>query len=303
MLRITRDCGIGDMEVANRVLLQRGHSQDLLALPPPLPRLPPPRKSKKKSEGLLPIKEYERIEVFPINAISEENVEYDSEFDDSDTEDTGKMVGKHKFWWEEELAGWEKRHESDYRSHSTIDRQLESKAWLRESKQVPPPQEGGDSSNVTPPQNISVPNLLSASAKELESIVSLSSVTTPEDRIALIGGSRGVLESMKKDGVQPDIKTFGLMSELISHETEAEMELMVAMDTAGVKGDIDFYNGLINQRAVRGDMKGAKVSKVFFFFFFNWERGLGNCFCQKQTQNAHPPPPQLYSNPQFFLQI
>ncbi|XP_072022394.1 pentatricopeptide repeat-containing protein 1, mitochondrial-like [Amphiura filiformis] len=242
LLRIARDCGIGDIDMANQVLLQRGQSQDLLQLPPSLPARA--RKSRKKSKAAVPINpESQRIEIFPINPISEENVESDdSEFLESDWENKDtRTPEKHTFWWQEEKA------DNKYPSQNAL---------------VSTVQTGEKDTNLPMSSQYSiassVPNLLNASPKDLQSVVSLGSINTPQDRLALIGGCEGVLQSMEQDGVTPDIKTFGLLSGLIPHSKPAEKKLMVAMDAAGVKGDVDFYNGLIGEKALRRDIEGAK---------------------------------------------
>ncbi len=254
LLRIARDCGIGDIEVANQVLLQRGQSQDLLQLPsgPPVA----PKKSRKKAKAAPPFNpEWSRIELLPISPISEENEEEsdDLEFlDESDEENMDPMQRKgkeHMFWWQDNVSN------KSHTSHNALQTATSTMQFVDDARDLPVERNIPDYSQ----KNVPVPNLLNVSKNSFQDVVSIGKVKTPQDRLALIGGCEGILTNMVKDGVKPNIKMFGVLSELIPRTTAAENDLMVAMDAAGVKGDLDFYNGFIGNRAIRRDMEGAKV--------------------------------------------
>ena len=257
LLRIARDCGIGELELANRVLLQRGDTQEFLPLPPPEPSRTKNRKGKsKRNEKDLAVKpKQERITIFPIDA---ESVERDSLNDDEEYE-FGDSERKHTYWWEEDL------NKQPYQPNQTrrVEWSTAKSSPVLQGERLPDALITGkspESQISTASLQVELPNLLEASSSELQHVVSLVGTDKPQNRLALIGGSSGILEKMKSERIRPDIKTFGLLTELIPHSTAAEKELMVAMETVGVKGDIDFYNGLIRRRAIRRDIKGAKVS-------------------------------------------
>ncbi|KAL1516600.1 hypothetical protein ABEB36_000494 [Hypothenemus hampei] len=101
------------------------------------------------------------------------------------------------------------------------------------------------------------PNLL-AVKPHLGGILSISEVKQPEDRLLLIGGCKGLLETMNHYKCTPDIKTFTLLLDSIPSTQAAEKELIVAMKKLNVKPDVDFYNMLIKKRSMRFDYEGAK---------------------------------------------
>ncbi|PSN34344.1 Pentatricopeptide repeat-containing protein 1 [Blattella germanica] len=101
------------------------------------------------------------------------------------------------------------------------------------------------------------PNLL-AYKPQLGNIIGLTEITKPEDRLLLVGGCSGFLEQMKRDRVEPNIKTFTQLLDNIPSTKSAETALLSAMNKEGVVADIDFYNMLIKKRSMRSDYVGAR---------------------------------------------
>ncbi|XP_074029683.1 pentatricopeptide repeat-containing protein 1, mitochondrial [Leptinotarsa decemlineata] len=102
------------------------------------------------------------------------------------------------------------------------------------------------------------PNLM-AKVPHLGNIISLSEVTKPEERLLLVGGCKGFLQSMKDYACQPDIKTFTLLLDSIPGTIAAEEDLMTSMRKSDVRPDIDFYNMLLKKRSIRFDYESGKA--------------------------------------------
>lgn len=102
------------------------------------------------------------------------------------------------------------------------------------------------------------PNLM-ATVPRLGSLLSLSEVKEPHERLLLVGGMKGFLESMDKNQCVPDIKTFTQLLECIPGSLTAEQELLAALKKLNVVPDISFYNILMKKRSMRCDYEGAKV--------------------------------------------
>ncbi|XP_041987559.1 pentatricopeptide repeat-containing protein 1, mitochondrial [Aricia agestis] len=105
-----------------------------------------------------------------------------------------------------------------------------------------------------------VPNLLSK-VINIDEVLSLQEVTTPQDKFAIIGGQDDFLKEMNVYSVQPDIKTFTQMLPLLENSTEAENRLLESMNALNIKPDIDFYNMLMKKRCLRYDYNAALAVK------------------------------------------
>ena len=102
------------------------------------------------------------------------------------------------------------------------------------------------------------PNLLSKTP-HLGTILSLSEVLKPEDRLLLLGGFTGFLNNMVENKCHPDIKTFTQLLECIPNTSSTENELLLLIKKFNIKPDIDFYNMLIKKRSMCSNFEGAKV--------------------------------------------
>lgn len=106
-------------------------------------------------------------------------------------------------------------------------------------------------------ENLVLPNLL---GKKLTSgtVVSLGPLDQPQDRLALLGGPRGILEQMSRDRVKADLKTATQLLDSLPASTEAEEALLRSMKDIGLTPDTQFCNMLIRKRNFRKDGEAAK---------------------------------------------
>lgn len=101
------------------------------------------------------------------------------------------------------------------------------------------------------------PNLISR-FPHLGSLVVLNQVKKAEDRLLLLGGANAILSEMEKIKVQPDIKTFTALLDVIPPTNTAEHQIIETIRKLKIKCDIDFFNILIKKRSMRMDYDAAK---------------------------------------------
>ncbi|XP_048223650.1 pentatricopeptide repeat-containing protein 1, mitochondrial [Perognathus longimembris pacificus] len=218
LLGAARDCGLGDPEVASRLLLRP--QEDTALLQPPGGRRRRGRKGPSKlDDGMAARLHVEALEKQLFLEASQ------------------ALEGS--------LEPWDARIPSRAQPEMDMEAQADHPAVLAPLALRPPPLE------------LEV-NLLSLRTVS-PTVLSFGTVATPADRLALMGGLEGFLGKMAEHGLQPDIKTFTLLAEVVEPGSPAEASLLTAMDTHCVEADVTFFNTLMRKKSKCGDLEGAKA--------------------------------------------
>ncbi|ETE59757.1 Pentatricopeptide repeat-containing protein 1 [Ophiophagus hannah] len=104
---------------------------------------------------------------------------------------------------------------------------------------------------------VPLPNLLDLQSPAPH-VVSLGTVTTPSDRLALMGNMEGFLQKMKDDKVAGNLRTFILLAENVELNSPSESSLLAVMEESNVKPDVAFFNTLIRKKSKKADLEAAK---------------------------------------------
>ncbi|NWU68149.1 PTCD1 protein, partial [Pterocles burchelli] len=231
MLRAARDCGIGDPVVASELLL-RGTEENSSQL-----RLAPGRqKVKNQKKGL----ESAALVQLDVEAMEKQLFQQSSLQPEGLIWQQNKNVNQA----ESEPAALDSPSVAPSRTGALVRRGQ----YEMEQKQA----------HLTQKQHFcNLPNLLDSRMPDA-AVVSLGTVATPSDRLALMGDVEGFLSKMKEDNAQPNIKTFTLLAELVEPQSPSESSLLALLDEHKVKVDVTFFNTLIRKKSKQGDLEGAK---------------------------------------------
>ncbi|XP_062443791.1 pentatricopeptide repeat-containing protein 1, mitochondrial [Rhea pennata] len=237
MLRAARDCGIGDPVLASQVLLrptEENSSQLRLASGRQKQRVRNQRKKGSESAATVQLD----VEAMEKQLFQENSVQ---------PEQLVKQQNKDVNWPETEpvLAGL---------ANANIVHSGTGALMRSDQNQIE--QQASRSHNL---HFCNLPNLLDSKMPDA-AVVSLGTVATPSDRLALMGGVEGFLSKMKEDNAEPTIKTFTLLAELTEPQSPSESSLLAILDKHKVKVDVTFFNTLIRKKSKQGDLEGAKVT-------------------------------------------
>ncbi|KFO78896.1 hypothetical protein N303_00819, partial [Cuculus canorus] len=233
MLRAARDCGIGDPVLASELLLRAAHESS------PQLRLAAGRqkgkvkKHQKESESAAAVRlDVEAMEkqLFQESLVQPEEI----------IQHENKGVNRA----ETEPAGPDSPSMACSRTRALMRRgpnEMEQAETRLHQKEL----------------SCNLPNLLDSRMPDA-AVVSLGTVATPSDRLALMGDVEGFLRKMKEDNAEPNIKTFTLLAELVEPQSPSESSLLALLDEHKVKVDVTFFNTLMRKKSKQGDLEGAK---------------------------------------------
>ncbi|XP_010198409.2 pentatricopeptide repeat-containing protein 1, mitochondrial [Colius striatus] len=232
MLRAAKDCGIGDPVVASELLLRAtGENSPQLRLAPGKQQEKVKTQRKKGAESAAAIQL--DVEALEKQLFHESSVQPE------------ELIGKQNK--DVTQAETKPALNSPSIAHSTTP-ELLKKGQKMEQEQAHLSQK---------PHFCQLPNLLDSRVPGA-GVVSLGTVATPSDRLALMGDMEGFLNKMKEDNAEPTIKTFTLLAELVEPGSPSESSLLALLDEHKVKVDVNFFNTLIRKRSKQGDLEGAK---------------------------------------------
>ncbi|XP_041936753.1 pentatricopeptide repeat-containing protein 1, mitochondrial [Alosa sapidissima] len=229
LLRATRDCGIGDIALASKLLLKKqNHSPLTLGVG--------------KRDRKAKIKESSRPRPLDIDAFESQlfvdtrsQQTYTKSIESTEECRTGKM----------DLHTQEAQREHITR---TTDSQGALQVYDSNIMSICSP----GSSAFSPP------NLLDPATVRSDD-VSLGTVSSASDRLALIGSMEGFLGKMAEQGLQPTLKTLTLLADVVEPGDQAVQALLSVANENKIKLDVPFFNSLIRRAANTGDLKGAKA--------------------------------------------
>lgn len=124
---------------------------------------------------------------------------------------------------------------------------------------VPIRQEGNTSRPVDLVAHSTAPNLLDLYEGKPAAVISLGTVDGASDRLALIGGAEGFLQSMAAKGLNPDLKTLTLLADIMEPGYQSLEVLLKVAKQHQVKLDVAFFNSVIRRAARASDLEGAKA--------------------------------------------
>ncbi|NXV31277.1 PTCD1 protein, partial [Rissa tridactyla] len=234
MLRAARDCGIGDPVVASELLLRPSNeNSSQLRLAPGRQKEKVKNQKKKELEGVAAVQL--DVEALEKQFFQESSVK---------PEELIQLPNKDAVRAETEPAALD--------SPSVVHSRTGALMTRGQNNMEP------ERAHLSQKQHFcNLPNLLD-SRMPGTAVVSLGTVATPSDRLALMGDVEGFLNKMKEDNAEPNIKTFTLLAELVEPQSPSESSLLALLDDHKVKVDVTFFNTLIRKKSKQGDLEGAK---------------------------------------------
>lgn len=234
MLSAAKYCGIGDSEVASKLLLRPSEKR------PTHLRLNPGRepgtKGQRKKRASVPALMLSDVEALEKNMFPG---------DDPKTEGPDRN--------RDDAKDSAKPKSSDHSDVSDCD--TDGSLVISHRHQLVPESRAG---NAFSEPAVPLPNLLD-SQSPAPHVISLGTVATPSDRLALMGNMEGFLKKMKDDKVSGNIRTFVLLAENVELNSPSESSLLAVMEENNVKPDVAFFNTLIRKKSKKADLEAAKV--------------------------------------------
>lgn len=231
MLRAARDCGIGNPDVASKLLLSPSEHSPQLKLLPGKQKEKVKNQRRKGSQSAAVQLDVEAME----KQLFQESLVQPEEQTQQQSKDVARV--------EAEPAAPDSPSVTHSRSGALMRRAQSEVEQPHPSQKLP---------------FCNLPNLLDSRMAD-PAVVSLGTVATPSHRLALMGDVEGFLNKMKEDNAEPNIKTFTLLAELVEPQSPSESSLLALLDDHKVKVDVTFFNTLMRKRSKQGDLEGAKV--------------------------------------------
>ncbi|KAJ0050893.1 hypothetical protein NL108_009364, partial [Boleophthalmus pectinirostris] len=148
---------------------------------------------------------------------------------------------------------------------------LEKELFIQSEPKTPNPvmkQDGAliqisDHQIHSPPANVeentNSPNLLDVFEGKNAGVLSLCATENVSDRLALIGGAQGFLQSMEVRRLKPDLKTLTLLADVAEPSLQALSLLLRTAKQHQIKLDVAFFNSVIRRAAKAGDMETVQA--------------------------------------------
>ncbi|XP_007260334.3 pentatricopeptide repeat-containing protein 1, mitochondrial [Astyanax mexicanus] len=243
LLRAARDCGIGDPALASSLLLQVPEEAD-------------PKVSTRRRGKRFRFRETEYSQPLDIDVFEKHLLAVPV---DLNTLDMHSDIQSHSKDGTFALSEAETLNRDD--SNSLEDGHL--KTQISNSTQLMPLSSSFDLVSDPPStsQSSCLPNLLDPSTCH-SNVVTLGTVSTASDRLALMGNQEGFLKQMAKDGLSPNIKTITLLADIVELSSQSVQSLISVAAESRIKLDVAFFNTLIRNAAKSGDLNGAKAVKA-----------------------------------------
>uniref|UniRef100_A0A1A8NMH9 Pentatricopeptide repeat domain 1 n=1 Tax=Nothobranchius rachovii TaxID=451742 RepID=A0A1A8NMH9_9TELE len=149
---------------------------------------------------------------------------------------------------EKQLFFQQEPHSNDHQQDNSEGTESTHLVPVRQTETVPLP----TADSVTP-------SLLNLFDGHQGSVLSLNTADVTSDRLALIGGAKGILEKMEASGLSPDLRTLTLLADLVEPGYQSLQLLLRAAKQHRVKLDVAFFNSAIRKAAKTSNIDEAKA--------------------------------------------